>query len=457
MEETVLGKNRVTVIGGTLTRANDTEPALVIGTEPRIIGRDPGCDLVVDDRLVSAAHVELVATDRGVRLKDTSRNGTFVDDMRVESVYLTKAATIRIGTTTLRFTPATERVAARASSFGRLLGETPVMRTLFERLKKAAKADGLAVLVTGETGTGKELVARSIHEEGPRAKGPFVVVDCAALTPTLAEGLLFGHEKGAFTGASERRISPFLEADGGTVFLDELGELPLDMQPKLLRVLQEREVKSVGSNKYRKFDARVIAATNRDLAPDMNGAFRTDLFFRVAQVRVQLPPLRERRDDILPLVEFTTKQIAVQRGEPDAFPRINRESLVHLAETYHWPGNVRELGNLVSRAVWLDTDGEIDLAAHLDEERASASVSAASQAWTAGALYDDAKREALDDFQRKYLSELVERCGGNLSEVSRQSGLSRPQVYEIIRRHALTLPSPVPARPSARKARPGSG
>ena len=309
MDATILGKSRVTVIGGTLTRAGDASPALVIGTEPRIIGRDPGCDLVLDDPLVSAAHVELVATDRGVHVKDTSKNGTLVNDIGVLSAYLTNAATIRIGATTLHFAPATERVTARASSFGRLLGETPVMRALFERLKKAAKADGLAVLVTGETGTGKELVARSIHEEGPRAKGPFVVVDCAALTPTLAEGLLFGHEKGSFTGASERRISPFLEADGGTVFLDELGELPLDMQPKQLRVLQEREVKSVGSNKYRKFDARVIAATNRDLAPDMNGAFRTDLFFRIAQVRIQLPPLRERRDDILPLVEHTTKQM----------------------------------------------------------------------------------------------------------------------------------------------------
>jgi DNA-binding NtrC family response regulator len=186
----------------------------------------------------------------------------------------------------------------------------------------------------------------------------------------------------------------------------------------------------------------------------MNGAFRTDLFFRIAQVRVQLPPLRERRDDILPLVEQMTMQLASQSGAPDAFPRIDRASLVRLAETHAWHGNVRELWNLVSRAVGLEPDGEIDLARHVDDgPRARDNF---ADRWAPGSSYDDAKRDVLDAFQRDYLSELLDACRGNLTDVARRSGLSRQQVYEIVRRHALRLPlqvvPPVPPKKTRRRS-----
>jgi transcriptional regulator with GAF, ATPase, and Fis domain len=244
---------------------------------------------------VSAIHAELVATPAGVHLRDRgSRNGTFVAGVRVVEGYLRERCVVSLGGTELEFSPlGRERLRlGDESRLGRLVGGTAKMRALFAQIRRVAPTP-LTVLIQGETGTGKELVARALHELGPRAKRPFVVVDCGALAPTLAESALFGHERGAFTGATARRISPFVEAQGGTVFLDELGELPLDVQPKLLRALAESRVKALGANEYRTFDARVVAATRRDLVRGVNdGTFRSDLYFRIAQVSLALPSLR---------------------------------------------------------------------------------------------------------------------------------------------------------------------
>jgi transcriptional regulator with GAF, ATPase, and Fis domain len=320
----------VEVRGGRLAvRTKDGDESILIGREPVIVGRDAGCTLVVPDRHVSSVHAELVATERGVRIRDLgSRNGTWLGDCAIVEAYLTANAKLSFGEVSARFeVSAPERVKLGVDDrFGALYGESPSMRHLFTQLAKVAKTD-LTVLVQGETGTGKELVARALHDASPRRDKPFVIVDCGAIAPSLAESLLFGHERGAFTGAHARRDAPFVEAAGGTVFLDELGELPIDVQPKLLRALAEKRVQSVGGSGYRPFDARIVAATRRDLlAMVADGSFRSDLYFRVAQVRTELPSLRERLDDLPKLVH----EMLASAGAPGAESHISHKTITQL-------------------------------------------------------------------------------------------------------------------------------
>ena len=274
VDATIVAKGKLEVRGGTLSvkKGNANKDSLEVGPDPLVVGRNESCDLVLDDKKVSAVHMEVVATERGVRVRDLgSRNGSFIFDTRVGEVYLTKPITVVCGDSTLEFNPSNpEEIAVPdVAEFGPLVGTGAPMRAIFEKLRKAAPTD-LTVLILGETGTGKELVAQAIHQASSRANKPFVVVDCGAIPPSLAESALFGHERGSFTGAVDKRVSPFVEADGGTIFLDELGELPLDVQPKLLRALAEQRVKAVGSNNYRPVNVRVIAATRRDLVREVN-------------------------------------------------------------------------------------------------------------------------------------------------------------------------------------------
>jgi DNA-binding NtrC family response regulator len=301
------------------------------------------------------------------------------------------------------------------------------MRQLFGQLERIARTD-LTWLVQGETGTGKELVAQAVHDESARHGKPFVVVDCGAITTTLAESLLFGHERGAFTGAVQRRESPFVEADGGTVFLDELGELPLEVQPKLLRALAERRVQTLGGRGYRAFDARVVAATRRDLIGMVNaGSFRSDLYFRVAHVRVQVPSLRDRTDDIPGLVQ----RFCAAAGHEDAFARVPTESMAALLR-YDWPGNVRELRNAVLAAASLAAPGEpVDVAAHLGFTSPSSGPASSRVG------YHAAKLDALARFERGYFAMLLAECGDNIAEISRRAGLQRTHVRRYLRRHGL--------------------
>jgi DNA-binding NtrC family response regulator len=444
LDATVAGKNKVEVRGGRIKPAKLNGAAWIdIGTDPVIVGRNAACKVVLDDAKVSAVHAELVATEQGVRVRDLgSRNGTFIGGVRVGEVYLQTASKMRLGETEIVFEPLRpERVAVpTVPSFGPMVAQSPGMRGIFERLGKVAPTD-LTLLITGETGTGKELVAQAIHLASPRAKKPFVVVDCGSIPPTLAEATLFGHERGAFTGAVDKRLSPFQEADGGTIFLDELGELPLDVQPKLLRALAERRIKAVGGSAYREVDVRVLAATRRDLVRAVNsGGFRSDLYFRIAQVKIELPALRQRLEDIPILVRRMLKDL----GDEAAYERVSNGTLERLMR-HDWPGNVRELRNAVAVAYALGGEGEeIDIAAHLGaltETPLAAPVGGSGAGGLAGTFrgqkFQDAKRDVLARFERDYFELLNEESKGNVSEMARRAGMERAHVRAYLRRHGI--------------------
>jgi DNA-binding NtrC family response regulator len=298
---------------------------------------------------------------------------------------------------------------------------------VFSMLEKISATE-LSVLVLGETGTGKEGVARSIHDASLRKKGPFMVVDCASIPPTLAESILFGHEKGAFTGANERRDGALSEANGGTLFLDELGELPIDLQPKLLRALAERQVKRVGGTGVEPIDVRLVAATRRDLSSEMNaGRFRSDLYFRIAQVRLELPALRERLADLPLLVEDICRRIERPKAAGTVHDWIERRMSAH-----DWPGNVRELVNVVSVAATLaDTPEAIDDVLLL---RQDAEPEQSTQLATA---FSEAKRMAIQSFEKNYFVDLNKRAKGNISEMARRSGMERHHVRAYLRKYGL--------------------
>ena len=435
VDATIVAKGRFEVRGGTLrvSKGNGNKPELEIGPETQVVGRNEACDLVLDDRKVSAVHMELVATERGVRVRDLgSRNGTFVGDTRIGEVYLTKHCFITCGDTILEFHPSNpEQVSVpEASEFGPLVGASAGMRTVFERLRKAAPTE-LTVLITGETGTGKELEAQAIHQARSRAHKAFIVVDCGSIPPSLAESALFGHERGSFTGAVDKRISPFAEADGGTIFLDELGELPIDVQPKLLRALAEQRIKSVGSNTYRPVNVRVLAATRRDLVREVNaGSFRSDLYFRVAQLKIELPALRNRLEDLPALV----RRMMTDLGDTSAYERISHDSMERLMR-HDWPGNVRELRNLVAVAMAFGKEGPIELAQHLNP------LSSPSESTPVrGRTFQDAKRDILARFERDYFTALYAECSGNVSEIGRRAAMERAHVRGYLRRHGIGDP-----------------
>jgi DNA-binding NtrC family response regulator len=438
LDATVGTKGRVEVRGGRIKTAKSDW--VEIGPDPIVVGRNAACRLVLDDAKVSAVHAELVATDKGVRLRDLgSRNGTFVGGVRVGEIYLLAHTKFRLGETELEFEPARpERIAVPVMPmFGPLVAQSAGMRAIFEKLSKIAPTD-LTVLIGGETGTGKELVAQALHLASARSKKPFVVVDCGSIPPSLAEATLFGHERGAFTGAVDKRLSPFVEADGGTIFLDELGELPVEVQPKLLRALAERRIKSVGGSAYREVDVRVLAATRRDLVRAVNsGEFRSDLYFRVAQVKIELPALRQRAEDIPVLVRRMLKDF----GDEQAYERVSTMTLERLMR-HDWPGNVRELRNAVAVAFALAVEGEeIDVAAHLGalaETPAAGPANLGSGfASLKGKQFQEAKREVLTRFERDYFAALSEEAKGNVSEMARRAGMERAHVRAYLRRHGI--------------------
>jgi DNA-binding NtrC family response regulator len=414
--------------GGTI-RVQGRDP-IPVSHVALIVGRDEACDLVLNDKKVSAVHLELAASERGVRVRDLgSRNGTYVGRTRLADGYLVEPTTIIVGDTPLEFLPTRpERVElSDVIEFGPMVGRSQKMREVFARCQKAAPTD-LSVLILGETGCGKELVAAAIHRASARRDKPFIVVDCGAIAPGLAESALFGHVKGAYTNAISDKLSPFVEADGGTIFLDELGELPLDIQPKLLRALAEQRIKAVGATKWRPVDVRVIAATRRDITREVNaGTFRSDLYFRVAQLRVELPALKDRLEDIPSLV----RRISRDLGAPDAFERITNDSLERLMR-HDWPGNVRELRNVLSVAIAFAKDGPIDLSSHI------APLFVPSEATpTKGRTYQDAKRELLTRFEHDYFTALYAECEGNVSEIGRRAAMERAHVRGYLRRHNI--------------------
>jgi DNA-binding NtrC family response regulator len=418
-------------VSGGIAKAPDGR-AFAIEVDALVIGRDPGAHIVVADPEVSAFHCELRAVGEGILVKDLgSTNGTFLGPVRVREATIVTTSELTVGRSAIVVEPqARRRVDVGFSDrFGPLVGGSPKMRRVFGVLEKVA-ATHLSVLVVGETGTGKELVAKAIHDASERAGGPFVVVDCGSIPPTLAESILFGHEKGAFTGASERRKGAVAEADGGTLFLDELGELPIELQPKLLRALSEKQVKRVGGSTFEPINVRVIAATRRDLGAEMNaGRFRSDLFFRIAQVRVELPALRERLSDLPLLVEDVCARVGKPQHVSTVLAWIEQRMASH-----DWQGNVRELVNVASVAATLaDEPGAIDDVLMLARDQITVDRSGGG----GGTAFSEAKRSAIVAFEREYFGGLTKRCKGNVSEMARQSGMERHHVRAYLRKYRI--------------------
>jgi transcriptional regulator with GAF, ATPase, and Fis domain len=397
-------------------------------TDRLTLGSHPSNDVVLDDPAVSRFHCEVKVTPRGAWLTDLgSSNGTTLDGVLIGSGCLRAGSIIRLGRAALRFAPV-ETVAAVAVSpnirFGDLVGSSWAMRSAFYLLERAAASD-VTVLIEGETGTGKEGAAESIHSQSARKDGPFIVVDCGALPAQLLESELFGHERGAFTGATNQRRGAFEAADGGTLFLDEIGELPIDLQPKLLRALEKREIRRLGANHYQSVDVRIVAATNRDLRALVNeGSFRSDVYYRLAVLMVHLPPLRERLSDIPALVKSITSRIGLAE---EVAERLFDAPALERMQKAAWPGNVRELRNFVERCCVMDQTLPVE-----------ASPAASSSLITDAKLsYAAAKRQILDEFERQYLSQLLDANGGNVSAAARAAQLDRPYLYKLLYRHGL--------------------
>jgi len=394
------------------------------------VGSGPDNDLVLDDRAVSRLHAEIAVLDGRVRVRDLdSRNGSFCNGVRFREIEAGPGAVLRLGRTELVLESASRAAGEEGpESFGRLRGRSPAMRRVFALLERVAASDA-PVLVRGETGTGKELCAEALHRHGPRSKGPFVVADLAGVSATLLESELFGHARGAFTGAVSDRAGAFERAEGGTVFLDEVGELPPELQPRLLRALENRQVKRVGANDYRRFDARIVAATHRDLPAECRaGRFREDLYHRLAVVVVELPPLRARPGDIPLLVERMLADTG--RAAPLA------PDTMALLEAYDWPGNVRELRNVVERAVSL---GSADGSVPGDVLGLPGGAPAAAARPTGGAPppYKEAREKLLAAFERDYLSAILDAHGGNVSASARAAGIDRVYLHRLMRKHGL--------------------
>jgi DNA-binding NtrC family response regulator len=400
------------------------------------VGRHPTNDLVLDDPRVSGVHLELRRVGDRVHVRDAgSTNGTWIGPHRVVEAELAAGAELTVGGTVLRIDLDGAATPARLStvkSFGDLVGESPEMLELFATLERIAPKE-LTVLVQGETGTGKEEVARALHGRSERRAAPFVVIDATALPESLAESLLFGYERGAFTGADQRRAGLFEAAHGGTVFLDEVGELPAAIQSKFLRVLERREVTRVGGTTPVRIDVRVIAATHRDLRHEIDaGRFREDLYFRLAQMRLVLPPLRDRPADI-PILCATFLAQTVDNAAPFV---LDAGALAHL-QTQPWPGNVRELRNVLARAAALAPGPVIRRADVAGEGLGFRGTRDERSALDLSGPFAVAKERALERFESSYLAALMRRCAGNLSLAAREADVARHHLRDLLKRRGL--------------------
>ncbi len=401
------------------------------------IGSHPSNDLVLNDPEVSRFHCRLTRTDHSWTLSDSSSlNGTQLQGVRVRDADLpSPTCVLDLGGSRVRIAellPVGHMEILDRANFGELYGTSLPMRRLFAILERVATSES-TVLIEGDSGTGKELVAAEIVRRGPRARKPFVIVDCSAISPHLIEDELFGHAKGAFTGADRDRVGCFEAAEGGTVFLDEIGEMPMAMQPKLLRVLESREVRRVGEVKPRKIDVRVIAATNRHLEREVNrGRFREDLFFRLSVVTVRLPPLRERLEDIDLLVRVFLEAMGAQASAH----LFTREVLADLAR-HDWPGNVRELRNFVDRTVTLQAPGEtVRSFSEGDGPPSGTSPFTAAQI-NIDLSFRDAKAGVVAAFEADYLTKLLDWADGNVSKGARKAGMDRMNLHRLIQRYGL--------------------
>jgi len=416
-----------------------------LGVHALLVGTSAECDLTAVDPRMSRRHCEIRLTERGVMVRDLgSKNGTFVGDTAVVEAFVQPRVPVKLGDSTLVITPeagSTVLPLSKQDGFGEAVGASMPMRALFALLERAAPTDE-TILLLGESGTGKEVLARAIHENSRRSKGPFVVIDCAALSPNLVEDELFGHTRGAATGLQAERAGLLEEANGGTVFIDELGELPIDLQPKLLRAIENRQVRRLGSNEPVPFDARIIAATHRNLQAKINdGSFRADLYFRLSVVEVHVPALRERKEDIPLLVSRFLAARRPPASLADLPPRATA-----LLQAYDWPGNVRELRNTVSRLLLFPemlTDFMGGKGAAASPSAPPPAQSAASQAEEArkAALYalplPEARDLVMEQFERGYVAERLKQHNDNITRAAESMGVSRQLLHRLIERYGL--------------------
>jgi transcriptional regulator with PAS, ATPase and Fis domain len=394
-----------------------------------VVGSSPAVNVRVDDPTASRLHAELEPRADGLWVRDLgSRNGTYVDDVMVGLARIPEGGRLRVGSTVITVTY--ERRPSVAAlwpheHFHGMVGRSAAMRELFARLNRVAGSDA-TVLIQGETGTGKELAAEAIHRASPRAKGPFVIVDCGALPEHLLESELFGHAKGAFTGATSARAGAFEVAQGGTLFLDEIGELPLAMQPKLLRALENKAVRRLGESSYRPIDVRFVSATHRNVRDLVaRDAFREDLYFRLAVLLVTLPPLRERREDVPPILEAMLPSEQRRLLTPEVWRELASRP---------WLGNVRELRIFAQRLVTLGPD-----------EAMRGEAAGPAPAAAPGSLppvptdhpFKEVRERWLNHLEREYVAGLLARLRYNVSAVADAAGLDRSYVHRLIRKHGL--------------------
>lgn len=428
-----------TLVATSLTRAPTLSWRDLEGEHQRVItgraivGSAEGVELNLADPAVSRFHAEIEVRPDGVWVRDLgSRNGTYIGSIRIEAARLPDGGAVRMGATSLHLRPAAAPTVIElwpGSSYGPLLGQSIAMRRLFAQLARVNTHE-TTVLVQGETGTGKELVTRALHDTSARADGPFIVVDCAALPEGLLESELFGHTRGAFTGATSTRVGALEAAQGGTVFLDEIGELPATVQPKLLRALESRTIRRLGENEPRKIDARFVSATHRDLRRMVNaGTFREDLYFRLAVVPLVVPPLRERLDDLPILVGHFS---GAQTPDQELMDELKRRT---------WPGNVRELRNFIERTRALGLAETLALARGESEALPPTLAASPASEVPAGELLSKQLRDARDAwndaFERAYLRALLEAHQGNVTAASKAAGVNRTYLHRLIQKHAL--------------------
>jgi len=434
-----------------LVREGDEEREVTFDAKSEItVGAMDDNDLVLRDDTVSRYHCKIVQEGESYVLLDLdSTNGSFINRVRIREAFLKPNCTISLGKTNIKFLPIDERVRVLPSSrnsYGEVIGQDVKIREIFGVLEKISPTD-TTVVIEGETGTGKEVVARSIHRTSLRADQPFMVFDCSAVPENLIESELFGHEKGSFTGAIMTRQGLFELANGGTIFLDELGELSVDLQPKLLRVLEQREVKRVGSNRSIRVDVRVIAATNRDLEQEVAAKrFREDLYYRLTVVRIKLPPLRDRPDDVPLLAQhFLGAHPANRRA--DGSLRISgiAPPAMDVFMEYDWPGNVRELLNVIERAVSF-TEGEVidieDLPEYLvgsspETNRERADRKGGEPVAAVDVPFKEAKERWVSSFEREYIVGLLRKNDGNISHAAREADIDRKYFRKLMKKYGI--------------------
>jgi Nif-specific regulatory protein len=434
----------------------DVGVELPLGTETSV-GRDESNQIRLEDRQVSRRHALIAATPEGFVLSDLgSANGTFVNRRRlVAPIRLRTGDELAFGDLRFEFREAgaanpadvpDEDGGQTTSRRGLaheavLIGRSPAMSEVFRLIAQASSSE-IPVLIEGETGTGKELVAQGVHASSSRAGRVFQAINCAAIPEDLLESELFGHRRGAFTGATGDRSGLFEVADGGTVFLDEIGEMPLAMQPKLLRVLQEGEVVRIGDNRGRRVDVRIVSATNRDLLADVeSGRFRADLYYRLSAFPIRLPPLRERGDDVALLCDVFVASFARSQGKK---VRGLSSHALEALRRFAWPGNVRELRNEIQRAVTVASAGQAIELAHLSKKivrsGAERSVDDTLRTQAEGGVAlrpTEDLREAREAFEKRFIVEVLAREGNVVSRAAEALGLTRPGLHKKLKEYGL--------------------